>query len=111
MNGDSVLDLLDIILNCWGERMSGIKRKIARNKKKKLEKKIKEQLMMFDKLENSCSACKKDFDKKSKEHATTWKVVVREKEEIVRLYCPECWEKANNLIKEIQNDFRVSQDK
>ena len=63
--------------------------------------------MMFDKLDIKCAMCKKPFDKKSKEDVTTWKVVVREKEDVVRLYCPECWDKANELIKEIQNDLRV----
>ena len=61
---------------------------------------------MFDKLEDHCAACEKPFDKKSKEHVSTWNVVVREKEDVVRLYCPECWGKANKLIEEIQNDLR-----
>ena len=91
--------------------MGSLKRKFLRNKTKKIkkdiEKQMKRQLMMFDKLEDECAACKKPYDKKSKEHAMTWNVVVREKEDIVRLYCPECWDKANELIKEIQNDLRV----
>ena len=62
---------------------------------------------MFDMLDDECAACHEPFDKKSKEHATTWNVVVREQEKIVRLYCPECWDKANKLIEEIQNDLRV----
>ena len=91
--------------------MGSLKRKILRNKTKKIKKDIakqmKRQLMMFDKLEDECAACKKPYDKKSKEHAMTWNVVVREKEDVVRLYCPECWDKANELIKEIQDDLRV----
>ena len=91
--------------------MGSLKRKMARTvakrEKKEFEKQMKRQLMMFDKLSTECAACKKPFDKKSKEHAMTWKVVVREEEEIVRLYCPECWDKANKLIKEIQDDLRV----
>ena len=90
--------------------MGSLKRKLARKqakKYKKAEEKMQKKLMMFDKLDEHCSACIKPFDKKSKEHVTTWNVVVREKENLVRLYCPECWQKANDLIKEIQNDFRV----
>ena len=91
--------------------MGSLKRKISRNKakreKKEFEKIMKKQLMMFDKLGAECAACKEPFDKKSKQHAMTWKVIIREKEEVVRLYCPDCWDKANNLIKEIQDDFRV----
>jgi len=91
--------------------MGSLKRKMLRNKtkriKKDIEKQMKRQLMMFDKLEDECAACEKPYDKNSKEHVTTWNVVVREKEEVVRLYCPECWDKANKLIKEIQDDLRV----
>jgi len=89
--------------------MGSLKRKLERKSKKKVqkaEKKMAKQLMMFDMLGDSCAACEEPYDKESKEHATTWKVVVREKEEIVRLYCPECWGKANKLIEEIQNDLR-----
>jgi len=32
--------------------------------------------------------------------ALTWSVVVREKEGIVRLYCPDCWEKAQTIARE-----------
>ena len=95
--------------------MGSLKRKLERNQEKKnkkvAEKKMQDQLMMFDKLEGHCAACEKPFDKKSKEHASTWNVVVREKEDVVRLYCPECWDKANKLIEEIQNDFRVQEEK
>jgi hypothetical protein len=95
--------------------MGSLKRKLERKNKKKnkkaTEKKMQDQLMMFDKLDDHCAACEKSFDKKSKEHVSTWNVVVREKEDIVRLYCPECWDKANKLIKEIENDFRVQKEK
>ena len=91
--------------------MGSIKRKMARKKAKRAEKKIAEQLSMFDSLGDECAACREPFDKKSKEHVTTWNVVVREKEKIVRLYCPECWRKANNLIKEIQNDLRIQAER
>lgn len=79
----------------------------AKREKKEFEKVMKQQLMMFDKLGTECSACNEPYDKKSKEHAKTWKVVVRESEEIVRLYCPDCWGKANKIIEEFNNDFRV----
>ena len=77
---------------------------------KKAEKKMAKKLMMFDMLEDECAACREPFDKKSKEHATTWNVVVREQEKVVRLYCPTCWQKANDLIKEIQDDFRIHEE-
>ena len=85
-------------------------REQAKREKKEFEKIMKQQLMMFDKLGASCAACKDPFDKKSKEHATTWKVVVREKEEVTRLYCPDCWDKANKIIEEFNNDFRIHKE-
>lgn len=93
--------------------MGSIKRKMQRNllkAQKKAEKKMAKKLMMFDMLEDECAACREPFDKKSKEHATTWNVVVREQEKVVRLYCPTCWQKANDLIKEIQDDFRIHEE-
>jgi len=94
--------------------MGSLKRKISRKKakreKKEFEKVMKQQLMMFDKLGTECAACNKPYDKKSKEHAMTWRVVVREKEEVVRLYCPACWDKANKIIEEYNNDFRIHKE-
>ena len=89
--------------------MGSLKRKMARSAlkaQKKAEKKMAKKLMMFDMLDDECAACQKPFDKKSKEHAATWNVVVREQEKLVRLYCPECWDKANKIIEEIQDDLR-----
>jgi hypothetical protein len=84
--------------------LSNHKRKIRRNKKKRTEKELREKLMMFDKLPEECSACQKVFDKRSKEQVLNWNVVVRKKEEIVRLYCPECWKKAIDLIKQVEEN-------
>ena len=84
--------------------MGSIKRKMARKRAKRLKKDMKDQLLMFDKLPDNCLACEKEFDKKSKEHAMTWSVVVREEEKVVRLYCPECWSMAKNLIKQVQEN-------
>jgi len=95
--------------------MGSLKRKMARGRakreKKEFEKVMKQQLTMFDKLASECAACKEPFDKGSKEHAETWKVVVRKKEEVVRLYCPECWDKANKIIEEIQDDLRIQSER
>ena len=77
---------------------------------KKAEKKMAKKLMMFDMLDDHCAACEKPFDKKSKEHATTWNVVVREQEKVVRLYCPECWDKANKIIEEFKKHLEEKND-
>jgi bacterioferritin-associated ferredoxin len=91
--------------------MGSLKRKYARKEAKRAKKEMKQQLTMFDKIGTECAACQEPFDRKSKEHAMTWNVVVREKEEIVRLYCPECWAKANKIIEEFNNDFRVQEER
>ena len=81
------------------------KKKLKRAAKKKKEKsiaeesqaKIKKQMGMFDKLPNNCSACEKIFPK-TKEAHRTWRVVVRYEKQQVRLFCPECQQKAKELV-------------
>ncbi len=76
------------------------------NKKKgeKSNKEIDKVLGMFDLLPDECSACLAPYNKKDKKMVTTWNVVVREEEKIVRLYCPKCWDTATKLIKDIRDD-------
>tara|TARA_Y100000296_G_scaffold67968_1_gene80953 strand:+ start:858 stop:1133 length:276 start_codon:yes stop_codon:yes gene_type:complete len=78
-----------------------VARKLKRKKKvtdKKIEKKLQNKLMMFDRLPSACLACEKEFDNKNREMVQTWNVVVREEEEIVRLYCPDCWQMARQVV-------------
>jgi len=113
VSGGSAQDQFAITLNYW-DNMGSLKRKMARNKakkNKKIEKKIAKKLGMFNIMGDECSACQKPFDKKSKEDVQTWKVIVREQEKIVRLYCPNCWGMANKLIKEIEDDLRVQHER
>ena len=79
------------------------KKKLKRAAKKKKEKaaaeeaqvKIKKKMGMFSRLPESCSACQKNFPK-TREALMTWQVVVRK--ENVRLFCPECQQKAKELV-------------
>jgi len=79
-------------------------KKIKRDKKKRQEKgqaqetqqRLKKQMNMFDRLPESCSACKKDFPKTREAHMS-WQVTVRTEEQLVRLFCPDCQEKAREL--------------
>ncbi len=66
---------------------------------------VAEKIAMFGKLGNACLVCAKPFDKKDKEMVMSWNVVVREKEDMVNLYCPECWNGALELLNEIKNDL------
>ena len=72
--------------------MSSLERKLKRKQDKeakKLENKLAKKLNMFDKLPNNCLMCSTDYDKKNKEQATTWRVII--KEEKIQLFCPKCW--------------------
>jgi hypothetical protein len=72
--------------------MSSTQRKIKRNKNqqenKKLNKIIARKVKQFNNIPDQCLACKAPFDKRSKEHASTWKVVVSDSG--VNLTCPDC---------------------
>ena len=74
----------------------------AKNKKKKAatqdaQVKIKKQMSMFDKLPGECTSCAKQFPKTRDAHAT-WRVVVRNEKQQVRLFCPSCQEKAQAMM-------------
>jgi len=87
--------------------MSSITRKIKRKgltkKRRQAEKDMSEKIGLFNKIPESCDACDKPFDKKNKDMVTSWNVVVREEENIVRLYCPSCWDAAKKIIEELKN--------
>jgi len=80
------------------------KRKLKRTKQKQAKKDVEVTLGLFDKLPDHCLTCFAPYDRLNKEQVKTWNVVVREKEGKVNLYCPDCWNKATNLIKEIQKE-------
>ena len=69
--------------------------------KNKQTEDLEDKVALFGKLPDECLTCLKPYNKKDKEMAMTWSVVVHGEEEVVRLYCPECWNKA----KKITEDF------
>ena len=75
-----------------------LKRKKAHKAKKSAEKEMAIKVALFGKLGDKCLTCEKRFDKMNKEQVATWSVVVRQEEEAVRLYCPECWDKAIEIV-------------
>ena len=66
---------------------------------------VAEKMIMFDKLPDKCSACDKPYDKKDKQMAMTWSVVVKENPSVVRLYCPDCWKMANDAIETLREEI------
>ncbi len=86
--------------------MNRQQRREQERQRKKLKKKpeVEQKMMMFDQLPDQCLSCLKDFDKKDKAMVMSWSVVVREKENIVRLYCPDCWQKAVDVVEALKNE-------
>jgi len=79
-------------------------RKLNTAKRKKERKKAKEALKqktsLFLDMPEKCCVCETGFDKKSKEMAQTWHVVVFDNRKTIRLTCPPCWEKVENAMEE-----------
>jgi len=86
-------------------------RKQRRAMKRELKKQhgvedaMAEKMMLFDSLPDECSSCTKAFDKKDRDMVISWNVVVREKEGIVRLYCPQCWTAAQNAVANLYGEI------
>jgi nitrate/TMAO reductase-like tetraheme cytochrome c subunit len=81
------------------------KRKLKRAKQKQAKKDVQVALGLFDKIPEHCLTCHEPYDRVNKEQVMSWRVVVREQEEKVNLYCPDCWQKATNLIEEMQKEL------
>ena len=76
------------------------RRAAAKAAKKGGDKELSEKIFLFEQMPDECSACIKPFDKKDKEMVKSWNVVVREQEESVKVYCPNCWNNAIKLLEE-----------
>tara|TARA_R100000234_G_C4922834_1_gene144962 strand:+ start:158 stop:445 length:288 start_codon:yes stop_codon:yes gene_type:complete len=81
-----------------------LRRKQAKKGKKRAEKELATKVALFGNLPNKCLTCDKPFDKLNREQVMSWNVVVRQKEEKVNLYCPECWDNAQQLVKQYMED-------
>ena len=79
---------------------NSFKRKFKRKKKKQAQKEMAAKISLFGLLGDQCLVCAKPFDKKNKEQVLSWSVVVRNKEDKVNLYCPDCWNKATQVIED-----------
>ena len=80
-------------------------RKIKDKKKQKqIKKDLKQKMGMFDMIPDECLACEEPFDRQDREQVMSWSVVVRE--DTVRLYCPDCWTKAQTIVKDFEQRIR-----
>ena len=85
--------------------MASASRKLQRKKQKEAKKDMEEKIGLFHKIPDNCTMCENPFDKKDKKQVQSWRVVVREKEQRVNLYCPTCWDHANELLETIISDM------
>ena len=74
------------------------RRAMKRQAGKEATDKLGEKVAQFSKLPESCNACQKEFDKRDKDMLNSWHVVARQ--EVVRLFCPDCIEKTKEIINE-----------
>ena len=84
-------------------------RQIKKSKSKTTD--MEQKLGLFDLMPEDCFVCQKAFDKTDKKMVQTWSVVVREKESSVKIYCPECWDNAIRILKEVGVSINEGQDK
>tara|TARA_R110000822_G_scaffold27893_2_gene82883 strand:- start:128 stop:412 length:285 start_codon:yes stop_codon:yes gene_type:complete len=76
------------------------RRKAMKEAKSSGSEEMESKVALFGKMPDECLTCQKPFDKLDKEMVLSWNVVVREQDEIVRLYCPECWDKAREILED-----------
>jgi len=75
------------------------RRAAAKQAKTDGNEELESKVALFGKLPNLCLTCQKPFDKKNKEMVMSWTVIVKEEKEEVWLYCPECWEMGQEMVK------------
>ena len=77
------------------------RRRMEKSAGEESTEKLAEKIFQFNKLPESCSACDKGFDKRNKDMVQSWSVVI--KQEVVRLFCPECQEKAKKVLENVNS--------
>jgi hypothetical protein len=74
------------------------RRELERYANKDDVKNLSEKISIFGNLPQQCCACTNAFDKQNKDMIDSWRVVVRQ--EVVRLFCPDCIQKTQDIINE-----------
>jgi len=79
--------------------MNRKQRRKAEKVKKSLtpsEQNLSEKIFLFEQIPVACTTCAEPFDKTDKSMAS--KVVVREEQQQVRLFCPTCIKKTQEAL-------------
>ena len=74
------------------------RRALERKTGSKVAQNFSDKISQFHKLPDQCTTCDKPFDKKDRDMLASWNVVVRQ--EVVRLFCPHCINKTQQLLEE-----------
>ena len=82
--------------------MGKLSKKIGRKKEVDSQKQMASKVALFGKIGDKCLVCEKPFDKTDKEMVKSWYVIVRNESKQVNLYCPPCWQRGNEMVKDIQ---------
>jgi len=90
------------------------RRAAAKQAKSDGNEELESKIALFGKLPDECLTCQKPFDKKDREMVMSWTVIVKEDKEQVRLYCPSCWEMAQDMVKNfaehLKDKYEVSEE-
>ena len=74
------------------------KRALGKKNRNTCAENFSDKISQFNKLPEQCSTCEKGFDRKDREMLQSWNVVVRQ--EVVRLFCPDCMNKAKQVVQQ-----------
>jgi hypothetical protein len=77
---------------------------------KEQKKDLNQKLNMFDRLPDQCYTCETAFDRKNKQQVQSWFVVVKNAEQTVKVYCPECWDKAQKSLQKMITNFNKGKE-
>lgn len=81
-------------------------RKVNTKKRKEAMKeataRLERQAAFFLSLPEECCVCQHPFER-NQETVKTWNVTVYEEKNTIRLTCPTCWGKVEQLVKEQEN--------
>jgi hypothetical protein len=91
--------------------MGKLTKKIGRKKELDSQKEMASKVAMFGKIGSECLVCQKPFDKADKEMVKSWYVIVRNESKQVNLYCPPCWQRGNEMVKEFQENLSERKEK
>tara|TARA_B100000214_G_C23746682_1_gene525809 strand:+ start:477 stop:740 length:264 start_codon:yes stop_codon:yes gene_type:complete len=80
------------------------RRKLAAQARKSGNKDLEDKLGLYSRLDEKCRVCEIPFDKTDHKMLSEWMIVVREKEDSINLYCPACWERANEIVSKLKEE-------